>query len=84
MDELDIVLGNIPFSVLEGYGLTGRAWAFPFSQIRVLDLTSWAFVWTVVKGHGCGAEPIALLGWLVGSGPFSYPHQLKINFILFY
>ena len=51
------------YSVLEEYGLIGRVWAFPFPQVRVLDLTSRASVWAVVEGHGCGMEPIALLGW---------------------
>ena len=29
------------------------------------DLTSRASVWAVAEGHGCGTEPIALLGWWV-------------------
>ena len=52
-------MGNILFYDLEEYGLIGRVWAFPFPQVRVLDLTSRASVWAVLEGHGCGMEPIA-------------------------
>ena len=71
MDEWDLIgrvgylLGNILFSVLEGYGLTGRVWAFPFFQIRVLGLTSRASVWAAMEGYGRGTDHIALLGWRV-------------------
>ena len=71
MDEWDLIgrvgylLGNILFSVLEGCGLTGRVWAFPFFQIHVLGLMSRASVWAAMEGHGRGTDPIALLGWRV-------------------
>ena len=45
--------------------MTGRVWAFLFFQIRVLGLTSRAFVRAVIEGCGCGTGPTALLGWQV-------------------
>ena len=35
----------------------------PISPSSCFGPTSRASVWAVVEGHGCGMEPIALLGW---------------------
>ena len=59
------LLGNILVPILEGCGLTGRVWAFPFFQIRVLGLSSRVSVLAAMEGYGRGTDPIVLLGWRV-------------------
>ena len=75
--RIGCLLGNILFSVLERYGLTGRVWAFPFFQIHVFGPNKSGFCLSGYGGTRGRHGPPCSFGLASGIlGPFLSPYQL--------